>query len=58
MKDKYRFLNIIGPTGMGKTALAKEICHYVFDRRLFKDGVIYLDLKDQCSILDSWSELG
>lgn len=40
-----RLVNIIGLPGIGKTSLCKNAVHYMADRKLFKQGVMYFSLK-------------
>ena len=40
-----RFSMITGPTGIGKSAITKQLCQYVLDRSLFTDGIIYTGLQ-------------
>lgn len=47
---KHRFVTIIGLPGIGKTALTKNAVHYMADRRLFKQGIIFLQLKGFMSL--------
>ena len=42
---KNRLVNIVGLPGIGKTALAKNAVHYMYDRRIFKLGIIFFSLK-------------
>lgn len=37
---------ITGEDGIGKSAIAKEVAHLIYDRDQCKDGVLYLSLKD------------
>lgn len=37
-------INVTGPCGIGKTMLLKRTAQYLYERRIFKDGVIYLDI--------------
>lgn len=44
-----RFYALKGMLGMGKTALVKQLCHFILERAtqresIFPDGVIYLKL--------------
>jgi len=41
----HRLVTIIGLPGIGKTALAKNSVHYIADRKLFKQGIVFLQLK-------------
>ncbi|CAI2383139.1 unnamed protein product [Moneuplotes crassus] len=37
---------LTGEYGIGKSAIVKELCHLVYDRDLFKQGVLYIPLKN------------
>lgn len=41
----HRLVNIMGLPGIGKTALSKNVIHYISERPLFKSGIIFLPLK-------------
>ncbi len=41
-----RLINIYGPEGIGKTRLMIETMTYLSERDFFKDGMVYIDLKD------------
>lgn len=41
----HRLVTVIGLPGIGKTALAKNTLHYLFDRRVFQAGIVYIPLK-------------
>jgi len=38
-------VNILGPPGIGKTAIAKRISHHLMDRRVFDDGILVVGLR-------------
>jgi len=40
-----RLVNILGPPGIGKTSLSRNICNHLKDRRTFHDGIIYVGLR-------------
>lgn len=40
-----RVVSILGPPGIGKTSLAKNLANYIRDRRMFRDGIIYVKLR-------------
>lgn len=42
---QHRLVNIIGFPGIGKTALAKDVTHYLAERKIFKTGIIFMPLK-------------
>ena len=46
-----RCVNLTGPTGIGKTMLVKRAAEYSYYRRIFKDGVIYLDFLGHTDII-------
>lgn len=48
---KNRFITILGYSGIGKSTLARELVRYVQFRNMFKDGVIYLDIRSCEKIL-------
>lgn len=39
----FRCVNVVGPCGVGKTMTIKRAAQYAYERRLFKDGAVYLD---------------
>ena len=41
---KNKCINVTGPCGVGKTMLLKRTAQYLYERRVFKDGVVYLDI--------------
>lgn len=41
---KQRFVTIKGIPGIGKSSLCREIANYVYERNIFKDGIIYISL--------------
>lgn len=48
--NSHRLVSINGISGIGKSAIAKEVSHYLFNRGFAKDGVIYMSLADCHSI--------
>ena len=48
---KNWFVSIIGPQGIGKTALCKMVSHHLLDRKLFEDGIIFLNMRGLTSPL-------
>ena len=47
-----RLITITGISGIGKSAIVKEVAHYLFRRDFTKDGIIYLSLTD-CQTIDN-----
>lgn len=39
-----RLVSILGPPGIGKTSLARNLANYIHDRRKFDDGILYISL--------------
>ncbi|CAI2386420.1 unnamed protein product [Moneuplotes crassus] len=48
--NNNRLVNILGPPGIGKTAIACMICNNIHDRHRMEDGIIYLPLRGVHSI--------
>jgi hypothetical protein len=46
-----RLVWIYGISGIGKSALVKQLAHILYDRDVFKDGILYISLKD-CSLFE------
>lgn len=46
-----RGVNVFGFCGMGKTTLLKRAAQYLYERRVFKDGVVYLDFFTKTDII-------
>lgn len=44
--DGNRIVCVSGISGIGKSALMKEVCHYLHERDFVKDGQLYLGLKE------------
>jgi nucleoside-triphosphatase THEP1/SpoVK/Ycf46/Vps4 family AAA+-type ATPase len=45
LSGKNRILILHGRPGIGKTLLVKHVAKYGFERKMFKNGVVYLDIK-------------
>ena len=43
-KNKPRLVTLLGLRGVGKSAVARNACHYLLERRYFRGGVILIDL--------------
>jgi hypothetical protein len=37
-----RLVSLVGPAGVGKTAITTSLCTYIADRGMFQDGVFYM----------------
>ena len=48
--DKERIVLLLGLHGIGKSALARNTCHYVAERKLFTGGIIFIQLKGMSSL--------
>ena len=40
-----KVVTIVGPAGIGKTSITRNLANYIKDRRKFKDGIIYVELR-------------
>ena len=47
-----RLVTVTGISGIGKSAIVKEVAHFLFKRDFTKDGIIYLSLVD-CQTIDN-----
>ena len=43
--SKKRYITITGMPGIGKSTLARELVRYIQFRNIFKDGVVYVDIR-------------
>ena len=43
--EQNRLVSILGPPGIGKTSIYRNLANYVRDRRKFSDGIIYVELR-------------
>ena len=39
-----KIVQIFGLPGLGKSSLLKNVCVYLGERNLYKDGLVYIDL--------------
>lgn len=44
-----RLVTVIGLPGIGKSSLCKNAVHYIAERRMFKQGIVFLPLKGYMS---------
>lgn len=42
---KKRYITITGMPGIGKSTLARELVRYIQFRNIFRDGVVYVDIR-------------
>lgn len=40
----HKCINVTGLCGIGKTMVLKRTAQYLYERRVFKDGIVYLDI--------------
>ena len=43
--NENRLVNVLGPPGIGKTAISRNICNHLKDRNKFCDGIIYVSMR-------------
>lgn len=43
--DFHRLVSILGPPGIGKTSISRNLANYLKDRKKFSDGIIYVGLR-------------
>ena len=43
--DYHRLVSILGPPGIGKTSISRNLANYLKDRKRFRDGIIYVTLR-------------
>ena len=43
--ESHRLVSILGPPGIGKTSLSRNLANYIKDRRKFSDGIILVALR-------------
>ena len=48
--EPERIVLLLGLHGIGKSALARNTCHYVAERKLFTGGIIFIQLKGMSSL--------
>jgi len=49
--DEQNFVWIEGPTGIGKSTLAKEVIHLAYERNIFADGVLYIHMDNVTKLI-------
>jgi len=49
---KIKNIFILGKNGIGKTRLVKEMCMFITRRKIFLNGVYYLDFTDVINVKD------
>lgn len=50
MIHSNRYVSVEGIPGIGKSAVVKHICNMLYDRHVFKDGILYVTLRDCASL--------
>ena len=40
-----RLVNVLGPPGIGKTSVARQLCNHLKARKRFYDGILYINLR-------------
>jgi ABC-type dipeptide/oligopeptide/nickel transport system ATPase component len=48
--NRHRFVSVSGISGIGKSAIIKNIANLLSDREIIQNGVIYLDIKNIANI--------
>jgi len=43
--EQNRLVSILGPPGIGKTSISRNLANYIRDRKKFGDGIIYVGLR-------------
>jgi len=43
--NQSKIVTIVGPPGIGKTSIARNLANYLKDRRKFNDGIIFVRLR-------------
>jgi len=43
--NENQFVSILGPPGIGKTSISRNLMNYVRDRKIFCDGIVYVGLR-------------
>lgn len=58
LQGKYRILMLYGLRDVGKTSVIKYAAQYGYDRKMFKNGVIYIDMKKKRYAKDVFITIG
>jgi Mrp family chromosome partitioning ATPase len=45
LMEEHRLVSILGPPGIGKTSIARNLANYIKDRKKFSEGIIYVPLR-------------
>ena len=43
---KVRIISLLGLRGIGKSSLARNTLHFAAERKMFKGGILFIQLKD------------
>ena len=53
--NNHRLISVTGVSGIGKSAVMKELSHYIIKRNIFTEGVVYVSLVD-CQTIENFTK--